>query len=55
MQFPDSDGGSSCLSRRNMSLGGASIVAAISLPKNSLGADTALNDRAGFEQQRWKR
>jgi len=33
---PDSDEGSSCLSRRYMSLGGAALVAAISLPKNSL-------------------
>ena len=33
---PDSDKGSSCLSRRNMILGGAAVVAAISLPKNSL-------------------
>jgi acyl dehydratase len=31
-----SDEGSSCLSRRNMILGGAAVVAAISLPKNSL-------------------
>jgi acyl dehydratase len=33
---PDSDEISSCLSRRNMILGGAAVVAAISLPKNSL-------------------
>ena len=31
-----SDGGSSCLSRRNMIRGGVAAVAAISLPKNSL-------------------
>ena len=31
---PDSNQGSSCLSRRNMILGGAAVVAAISLPKN---------------------
>ena len=31
-----SDEGSSCLSRRKMILGGAAVVAAISLPKNSL-------------------
>jgi hypothetical protein len=29
MQSPDSDEGSSCLSRRNMILGGASVVAAM--------------------------
>ena len=39
---PDSDEGSSCLSRRNMILGGATVVAAISLPKNSL-ASTPLS------------
>jgi acyl dehydratase len=39
---PDSDEGSSCLSRRNMILGGAAVVAAISLPKNSL-ASTPLS------------
>jgi hypothetical protein len=33
---PDSGEGSRCLSRRNMILGGAAVVAAISLPKNSL-------------------
>jgi acyl dehydratase len=33
---PDSDEEPSCLSRRNMILGGAAVVAAISLPKNSL-------------------
>ena len=33
---PDSDEGSSCLSRRNVILGAAAAVAAISLPKNSL-------------------
>jgi len=33
---PDSDERSSCLSRRNMILRGAAVVAAISLPKNSL-------------------
>jgi acyl dehydratase len=33
---PDSDEGSSCLSRRKMILGGAAVVAAMSLPKNSL-------------------
>ena len=38
----DSDEGSSCLSRRNMILGGAAVVAAISLPKNSL-ASTPLS------------
>jgi hypothetical protein len=32
--FPDSNQGSSCLSRRNMILRGAAVVAAISLPKN---------------------
>jgi acyl dehydratase len=32
----DSNEGSSCLSRRNMILRGAAVVAAISLPKNSL-------------------
>jgi acyl dehydratase len=32
----DSDEGSSCLSRRNMILRGAAVVAAMSLPKNSL-------------------
>ena len=42
MQFPDSDEGSSCLSRRNMILGGASVAAAIGLPKNSL-ASTPLS------------
>jgi hypothetical protein len=31
---PDSDEGSSCLSRRNMILGGATVVVAMSLPKN---------------------
>jgi hypothetical protein len=39
---PDSDHGSSCLSRRYMILGGAAVVAAISLPKNSL-ASTPLS------------
>jgi hypothetical protein len=39
---PNSDEGSSCLSRRNMILGGAAVVAAISLPKNSL-ASTPLS------------
>jgi acyl dehydratase len=39
---PHSDEGSSCLSRRNMILGGAAVVAAISLPKNSL-ASTSLS------------
>ena len=33
---PASDEGSSCLSRRNVILGAAAAVAAISLPKNSL-------------------
>jgi hypothetical protein len=33
---PDSNQGSSCLSRRNMILRGAAVVAAISLPKNSV-------------------
>jgi len=33
---PDSNAGSSCLSRRNVILGAAAAVAAISLPKNSL-------------------
>ena len=33
---PDSDEGSGSLSRRNMILGGAAVVAAMSLPKNSL-------------------
>jgi hypothetical protein len=32
---PESDEGSTCLSRRNMMLGAAAVVAAISLPKNS--------------------
>jgi acyl dehydratase len=39
---PDSDEGSSCLSRRSMILGGAAVVAAMSLPKNSL-ASTQLS------------
>src|ERR1700688_3419320 len=39
---PDSNEGSSCLSRRNMILRGAAVVAAISLPKNSL-ASTPLS------------
>ena len=39
---PDSDEGSSCLSRRNMILGGVAVVAAISMPKNSL-ASTPLS------------
>jgi hypothetical protein len=52
MQCPDSDEGSSCLSGRSMILAGASVVATTSPPKNSLGIDTTLNDRAGFEQQR---
>ena len=38
----DSDVGSGCFSRRNMILGGAAVVAAISLPKNSL-ASTPLS------------
>ena len=42
MQSSDSDDGSSCLSRRSMILGGASVVAATSLPKNSL-ASTPLS------------
>jgi acyl dehydratase len=33
---PDSDEESSCLSRRNVILGGAAVVATISLPKNDL-------------------
>jgi hypothetical protein len=32
---PDPDEGSSCLSRRNLILGSAAVVAAISLPKNN--------------------
>src|ERR1700733_15876393 len=39
---PDSDEESSCLSRRNMILGGAAVVAAISLQKNGL-ASTPLS------------
>ena len=39
---PDFDEESSCLSRRNMILGGATVVAAISLPKNGL-ASTPLS------------
>jgi acyl dehydratase len=39
---PDSGAGSSCISRRNMILGGAAVAAAISLPKNSL-ASTPLS------------
>jgi MaoC like domain len=39
---PDSDEGSSCLSRRNVILGAVTVVAAISLPKNSL-ASTPLS------------
>ena len=39
---PDADEGSSCLSRRDMILGGVAVVAAISLPKNSL-ASTPLS------------
>ena len=39
---PDTDEGSSCLSRRNMILGAAAVVAAMSLPKNSL-ASTPLS------------
>ncbi len=39
---PDSDEGPACLSRRNVILGGAAVVAAISLPKNSL-ASTPLS------------
>jgi len=39
---PDSNEGSSCLSRRNMILRGAAVVAAISLPRNSL-ASTPLS------------
>jgi hypothetical protein len=35
MQSSDSDKGSNCLSHRNMILGGASVVVAISLPKNN--------------------
>jgi acyl dehydratase len=46
---PDSDEGSSCLSRRKMILGGAAVVAAISLPKNSL-ASTPLSTT----DQPWK-
>src|ERR1700738_5325680 len=43
MQSPDSDDeGSSYLSRRNMILAGASVVVALSLPKNSL-ASTPLS------------
>jgi acyl dehydratase len=42
---PDSDEGSSCLSRRNMILGGAAVVAAMSLPKNSV-ASTPLSTTA---------
>jgi acyl dehydratase len=39
---PDSDEGSSCLSRRNVILGAAAVAAAISLPKNSL-ASTSIS------------
>jgi acyl dehydratase len=42
MQSPDSDDGSSCLTRRSMILGGASVVAVISLPKSNL-ASTPLS------------
>ena len=42
MQSPDSNERSSCLSRRNMILGGAAGVAATSLPKNSF-ASTPLS------------
>jgi acyl dehydratase len=38
---PDSDEGSRCLSRRNMILGGAAVVAAIPLSKNSLASTSA--------------
>ena len=41
---PNTDEGSSCLSRRNMILGGAAAVAAISLPKKSL-ASTQLSTK----------
>jgi acyl dehydratase len=40
--FPDSDEGSSCLSRRNVILRAAAVVAAISLPRNTL-ASTPLS------------
>src|ERR1700757_4730296 len=43
---PDSGKGSSCLSRRNMILGGAAaVVAAISLPKNSLALTPLTTDQ----------
>jgi acyl dehydratase len=37
---PDSDEGLSCISRRNVILGGAAVVAAMSLPNNSLASTT---------------
>ena len=41
----DSDEGSSCLSRREMILAGAAVVAAISLPKNSLASPLSTTDQ----------
>jgi hypothetical protein len=46
---PDSDEGSGCLSRRNMILGGAAVVAAMSLPKNSV-ASTPLSTTASLRR-----
>jgi len=48
----DSDEESSCLSRRNMILCGAAVVAAMSLPKNIFGINATLNDRPAFQEQR---
>ena len=47
---PDSGEGSSCLSRRNMILRGAALVAAISVPKNS-SASTSLSTRLSTTDQ----
>ena len=51
---PDSDEGLSCLSRRNMILGGAAVVAAISLPKNSLASMPLSTTDQPFEEHQWK-
>jgi hypothetical protein len=51
---PDSDEGSSRVSRRNMILGGVAVVATISMPKNSLASTPLLNGKPAFEEHQWK-
>jgi len=52
--FPDSNEGSSCLSRRNMILRGAAAVAAISLPRNSLASTPLSTTDQPLKYNIWK-